>query len=137
MASTARKLSQPSQLLRSAPATAVAERTAQIILGLFPDVTSGARATHKYFAKFLTAVGLIGVLALLGINTLLAEDAFKLSSLKLEAKAVADERDAINRSIDDHAAPEKLAAAAIALGMKPSDTPVFLDLTDVKDIANG
>ena len=137
MASTARKLSQSSQLLRSAPATAVAERTAQIILGLFPDVTSGARATHKYFAKFLTAVGLIGVLALLGINTLLAEDAFKLSSLKLEAKAVADERDAINRSIDDHAAPEKLAAAAIALGMKPSDTPVFLDLTDVKDIANG
>ena len=137
MASTARKLSQPSQLLRSAPATAVAERTAQIILGLFPDVTSGARATHKYFAKFLTAVGLIGVLALLGINTLLAEDAFKLSSLKLEAKAVADERDAINRSIDDHAAPEKLAATAIALGMKPSDTPVFLDLTEVKASTNG
>lgn len=137
MASTARKLSQPSQLLRTAPATAVAERTAQIILGLFPEVSGSARATHKYFAKFLTAVGLIGVLALLGINTLLAEDAFKLSSLKLEAKAVADERDAINRSIDDHAAPEKLAAAAIALGMKPSDTPVFLDLTDVKASANG
>ena len=137
MASTARKLSQPSQLLRTAPTTAVAERTAQIIMGLFPEVSSGARATHKYFAKFLTAVGLIGVLALLGINTLLAEDAFKLSSLKLEAKAVADERDAINRSIDDHAAPEKLAAAAIALGMKPSDTPVFLDLTEVKASTNG
>lgn len=137
MASTARKLLQPSQIRRTAPATAVAERTAQIILGLFPDPTSGARATHKYFAKFLTVVGLIGVLALLGVNTLLAEDAFKLSSLKLEAKAVADERDAINRAIDDHAAPEKLAAAALALGMKPSDTPVFLDLTEAKASTNG
>ena len=106
-----------------------AERTAEIILGLFPDMTSGARATHKYFAKFLTIVSLLGFLALLGINTLLAQDAFTLSNLKLEAKLVADQRDAINRSIDSHAAPEKLALAAEALGMRPSETPVFLDLT--------
>lgn len=137
MASTARKLQTPAAIRRSNPATVVAERTAEIILGLFPDASSGARATHKYFAKFLTIVGLMGVLALLGVNTLLAEDAFKLSSLKLEAKAVADERDAINRKIDDHAAPEKLAAAAIALGMKPSDTPVFLNLTESKASTNG
>jgi len=112
----------------------VGERTAEIILGLFPDMTSGARATHKYFAKFLTIVSLLGFLALLGINTLLAQDAFTLSNLKLEAKTVADQRDAINRSIDSHAAPEKLAAAAIALGMRPSETPVFLDLTTPADI---
>jgi hypothetical protein len=93
----------------------------------------GARATHKYFAKFLTIVSLLGFLALLGINTLLAQDGFTLSNLKLEAKTVADQRDAINRSIDSHAAPEKLAAAAIALGMRPSETPVFLDLTTPAD----
>ncbi|NBU57011.1 MAG: hypothetical protein EBS25_00865 [Actinobacteria bacterium] len=111
----------------------VGERTAEIILGFFPEITSGARATHKYFAKFLTIVSLLGFLALLGINTLLAQDAFTLSNLKFEAKQVADARDAINRSIDSHAAPERLAAAASALGMRPSETPVFLDLTTPAD----
>jgi hypothetical protein len=111
---------------------AVTERTAEIILGLFPEVNSGARATHKYFAKFLTIVSLVGFLALLGINTLLAQDAFKLSNLKLEAKQVADQRDAITRAIDSYAAPENLAALATELGMRPSETPVFLDLTPVE-----
>ena len=91
---------------------AVTERTAEIILGFFPDVNSGARAAHKYFAKFLTIVSLVGFLALLGINTLLTQDAFTLSNLKLEAKQVADQRDAITRSIDSYAAPENLAALA-------------------------
>ena len=110
------------------PKKQVAERTAEIISGLFPEITPGARATHKYFATFLTVVGLTGFLVLLGINTLLAQDAFTLSNLKIEAKAVSDQRDAINRQIDSHAAPEKLAAAAAALGMRPSETPVFLNL---------
>lgn len=116
----------------------VAERTAEIISGFFPEVTSGARATHKYFATFLTVVSAIGFLALLGINTMLAQDAFTLSNLKIEAKAVADQRDAINRSIDSHASPERLAAAAVALGMRPSETPIFLDLTPPQsEVANG
>ena len=113
----------------------VAERTAEIISGLFPEMSSGARATHKHFATFLTVVSALGFLTLLGINTLLA---FTLSNLKIEAKAVADQRDAINRSIDSYAAPERLAAAATALGMRPSETPVFLDLTPpASGVTNG
>lgn len=108
---------------------AVTEKTAEVILGLFPDISSGARATHKFFATFLTAVSIIGFLFLLGINTLLAQDAFTLSNLKVEAKQVADQRDAINRAIDSYAAPEALSRAAALLGMKPSETPVFLNLT--------
>jgi hypothetical protein len=115
----------------------VGERTAEVFLGLFPDVSSGARATQKYFAKFLTIVSLLGFLALLGINTLLAQDAFTLSNLKYEAKQLADQRDAINRSIDSYAAPENLAAAATLLGMRPSETPVFLDLTPATGVTNG
>jgi len=115
----------------------VGERTAEVILGLFPDVSSGARATQKYFAKFLTIVSLLGFLALLGINTFLAQDAFTLSNLKYEAKQLADQRDAINRSIDSYAAPENLAAAATLLGMRPSETPVFLDLTPATGVTNG
>ena len=112
----------------------VGERTAEIISGLFPDMTSGARATHKYLAKFLTVVSLAGFIALLGVNTLLAQDAFTLSELKLEAKRVADQRDAINRSIDSYAAPENLAKAAAELGMRPSETPVFLDLSGTSGV---
>jgi hypothetical protein len=89
---TARKVSTARPITKkSAPKAKkqVSERTAEIISGLFPEISSGARATHKYFAT----------------------------------------RDAINRQIDSYAAPEKLAAAAAALGMRPSETPVFLDLT--------
>lgn len=129
---TARKESAAQPAIKKSKASKakkpVTERTAEVISGLFPEITPGARATHRYFATFLTVVGLVGFLALLGINTLLAQDAFTLSKLKTEAKSVADQRDAINLQIDSHAAPEKLAAAAAALGMRPSETPVFLNL---------
>jgi len=138
---TARKVA-PQRIAPKKPAAKVkkqvSERTAEIISGLFTEVTPGARATHKFFATFLTVVGLVGFLTLLGINTLLAQDAFTLSNLKIEAKSVADQRDAINRQIDSHAAPEKLAAAAAALGMRPSETPVFLNLsTEDPGVTNG
>ena len=138
---TARKIT-PTRSASKKPAMKakkqVSERTAEIISGLFTEVTPGARATHKFFATFLTVVGLVGFLTLLGINTLLAQDAFTLSNLKIEAKSVADQRDAINRQIDSHAAPEKLAAAAVALGMRPSETPVFLNLsTEDPGVTNG
>lgn len=137
---TARSLTSSRHIKRvsARPKKAMTERTADIISGLFPDVSPGARATHRYFATFLTIVGALGFLALLGVNTLLAQDAFTLSKLKVEAKAVADQRDAIDRQIDSHAAPEKLAAEATALGMRPSDTPIFLNLTTPESgVTNG
>ena len=115
----------------------VADRTADIISGIFPDLNSGARATHKYFATFLTVVSAFGFLVLLSINTLLAQDAFTLSELRVEAKQVADQRDAITRAIDSFEAPENLAAAAAALGMRPSETPVFLNLAPAPGVTNG
>jgi cell division protein FtsL len=65
---------------------------------------------------------------LLLINTLLAQDAFELTNLKLEAKLVSDEREAIARQIDELSSPEALAKSAKALGMKPSVNPTFLSL---------
>ena len=115
----------------------VADRTADIISGIFPETSASARATHKFFATFLTVVSLLGFLVLLGVNTLLAQDAFTLAELKVATKAVADQRDAITRRIDSYEAPENLAAAASALGMRPSETPVFLDLTPRGDVAHG
>jgi hypothetical protein len=117
----------------------VAAKSAEAILKLVPDISSGARATQKYFATFLTVITLVGLLALLGINTLLAQDAFTLSNLKIQSKALADQREAVARQIDAISSPAALALAASRLGMKPSDSPVFLNLTPkVKaDLNNG
>jgi hypothetical protein len=114
----------------------VVDRTAQVIYATFPQMSVAQQASRKYFAIFVTTVSAAGLLALLGINTLLAQDAFTLSNLKLEAKSVADQRDAVNREIDAHSAPNALAAAATALGMKPSERPIFLNIAP-DEVKNG
>ena len=87
---------------------------------------------------FLSAVAGIGLLVLLAVHILLAQDAFTLAELKAEAKVVADQREAINRQIESVSSPAALAAQAEALGMRASQSPVFLNL-DVQGqaLANG
>jgi hypothetical protein len=113
------------------------ETSAKVIHATFPQVSKAQQASTKYFAIFVTSVSVAGFMALLGINTLLAQDAFTLSNLKLEAKLVADQRDAINRRIDSHSAPESLARQAASLGMKASESPIFLNLTSTGEVKNG
>jgi len=105
-----------------------AEKSSQVVLKLVPDISSGKQADRKFFAKFVTVFGVIGLMFLLLINTLLAQDAFELTSLKLEAKLVSDEREAIARQMDKLSSPDALARAATELGMKPSENPTFLSL---------
>lgn len=105
-----------------------AEKTSQVALKLVPDLSDGKQADRKFFAIFVSIVGGIGLMLLLLINTLLAQDAFELTSLKLEAKLVSDEREAIARQIDKISSPDALAKSATALGMKPSENPTFLSL---------
>ena len=105
-----------------------AEKSSQVVLKLVPDLSSGKQADRKFFAKFVTVVGVIGLMFLLLINTLLAQDAFELTGLKLEAKLISDEREAIARQMDKLSSPDALAKAATELGMKPSETPTFLPL---------
>ena len=103
-----------------------AEKSSQVVLKLVPNLNDGKQADRKFFAIFVTVVGVIGLLFLLLINTLLAQDAFELSNLKLQAKLVSDEREAIARQMDKISSPASLAEQATALGMKPSETPIFL-----------
>lgn len=105
-----------------------AEKTSQVALKLVPNLSDGKQADRKFFATFVSVVGGIGLMLLLLINTLLAQDAFELTNLKLEAKLVSDEREAIARQIDKISSPEALANSATALGMKPSENPTFLSL---------
>ena len=106
----------------------IATKTAEVALKLVPDISEQTQENRKYFAKFVTVVGVLALMFLLFINTLLAQDAFTLSHLKLETKMVSDQREAIARQIDGLSAPENLAKAAGARGMKPSQSPTFLTL---------
>jgi hypothetical protein len=121
-----------------APRQKFATKSAEAFLKLVPSVSEGAQATHRFFAIFLSAVAGVGLLILLAVNILLAQDAFTLSELKSEAKMVADQREAINRQIEAVSSPEALAAQAQALGMRPSQSPVFLNLdAQAQALANG
>jgi cell division protein FtsL len=115
-----------------------AEKSAQVVLKLVPDISSGEQADRKFFAKFVTIVGVVGLMFLLLINTLLAQDAIAMKELKAEVKLVSDQREAIERQIDTLSSPEALANAATELGMKPSESPtfLFLDKTVVKTSVN-
>ena len=105
----------------------VSQRSNEVLLRLVPPLENG-KATHKFFATFISTLTVIGFLFLLFINTLLAQDAFELSNLKQEAKTIADAREATDRAIARLSSPSTLARNARALGMKPSDSPVFLSL---------
>lgn len=120
------------------PRQKLSEKSVQVFLKLVPSVSEGTQATHRFFATFLSAIAGVGLLMLLAVNILSAQDAFQLSALKAEAKVVADQREAINRQIEAASSPEALAAKARSLGMRPSDSPVFLNLDAVDQaLANG
>jgi len=120
------------------PRQKLTEKSVQVFLKLVPSVSEGTQATHRFFATFLSAIAGVGLLMLLAVNILSAQDAFQLSALKAEAKVVADQREAINRQIEAASSPEALAAKARWLRMRPSESPVFLNLDAVDQaLANG
>ncbi len=109
----------------------LANKKAEVVLKLVPELSADKQESRKYFAKFVSALGVLTLLFLLFINTLLAQDAFTLSHLRTEAKQVSDEREAIARKIDTLSSPEKLAQAAIDLGMKPATSSTYLTINNI------
>ena len=106
----------------------VIERSSEVALRLVPKIDTDKRADQKVFILFLTGIGVMGLVALLFINTLLAQDAFKLSKLQLESRLLTDQREAYLRQLDLISSPAALASAAVKLGMKPTDNPAFINL---------
>ena len=109
----------------------LANKKAEVVLKLVPELSADKQESRKYFAKFVSALGVLTLLFLLFINTLLAQDAFTLSHLRTEAKQVSDEREAIARKIDTLSSPEKLAQEAIDLGMKPATSSTYLTINNI------
>jgi hypothetical protein len=108
----------------------VIERSSEVALRLVPKIDIDKRADQKVFILFLTGIGALGLVSLLFVNTLLAQDAFKLSKLQLEARLLTDQREAYIRQLDRISSPMALAAAATKMGMTQSSNPVFLNLDE-------
>jgi hypothetical protein len=108
--------------------TRVAKKSTRAALQIVTDVSAGKQANRKFFALFISALGSVFLLALLLINTLLAQDAFELSQLKDDLKLTSDQYEAVTHEIERISSPAVLAQEAKKLGMKPSETPTFLNL---------
>ena len=110
---------------------AVAKKSSQVVLKLVPELrpVPGQQATDRVFYGVVTGILVAGLLGLLSINILLGNDAVRIRELKLEAIAINEEREASLREVAQLSTSEALANRAISLGMVPSGTPTFLDLS--------
>lgn len=86
-----------------------------------------ARAPFLIVVVAMLAAGLLGLLAL---NTMLAQDAFHLHELQASGKALDEREQALEKEVEALQAPAGLAARATSLGMVPGGPPAFLRLPD-------
>jgi hypothetical protein len=107
----------------------IREQTNKAVLRLVPDIKEGSVAPDRTFGIFLGAIFTISLLALLVINTALAQDAFVLKDLKQQAQVLTDQREAILREVAQKSSPDQLAQSAANLGMVASTNPRFLDMS--------
>jgi hypothetical protein len=107
----------------------VREQANKAVLRLVPDIKQGAVAADRTFGIFLGAIFTAGLLALLVINTALAQDAFILKDLKQQAQVLTDQREAILRQVARKSSPDQLSQSAAQLGMVASINPRFLDMS--------
>lgn len=111
------------------PAGRTAARSTAYLRLVVTRRSSAAKAPFVAAVVGILAVGLLGLLAL---NTVLAQDAFRLHALQLQGKTLAVEEQSLQREVEQAQSPQSLAARASALGMVPGGPPAFLRLADGK-----
>ena len=113
----------------------VVSKSTRAVLRLVPELkpVPGEQASDRVFIGIIGAILAIGLLGLLSINIVLGNDAVRIRSLKLEAIAVNEEREAVLRELASVSGPDALATRATALGMVPASTPTFIALTPASD----
>ncbi|MBU3692163.1 MAG: hypothetical protein FGM47_01430 [Candidatus Nanopelagicaceae bacterium] len=109
----------------------VVKKSSQVVLRLVPELrpVPGQQASDRVFYGLIAAILTAGLLGLLGINILLGNDAVRIRELKLEAIAINEQREEALREVAVLSTSEALAEKAIKLGMVPSGTPHFLDIS--------
>ncbi|MGW6392432.1 FtsB family cell division protein [Streptomyces sp. NPDC055103] len=91
---------------------------------LMPSGPSSAARTPFVLLVFVLLGG--GLIALLLLNSALNQGSFKLRELKDRTTELTDQEQALQRDVDDYAAPDALERRARELGMVPGGSPAFL-----------
>lgn len=91
-------------------------------------VTPEERAGSAWFPVLCIALLLVGLGAVLGLNTAMAQDSFEVTALEARTAELSDTEAALEQSINDHSSPQNLAIEARALGMLPNSTAAFIDI---------
>jgi hypothetical protein len=86
------------------------------------------RASRGVFALVVVGMLIIGMIVILVINTSLAQGAFTVSELQGRQAELTAQEQALSQAVAAAAAPDALERAARAMGMVPSQNPVFLKL---------
>lgn len=97
-------------------------------LRLVAPVTSRARRT-PFVVVLLTIIG-AGLVGLILISTAMQAQTFELDRLTTEARELEIQQQVLQREVSELESPRNLGPRAIAHGMVPSQTPVYLQLSD-------
>jgi cell division protein FtsB len=109
---------------RKAPARRTPAKPARPRLTVVAPVPSRApRAPFVLFSMLLVGLGLV---ALLFLNTVVAQDAFTLHDLDRSTAALAEQEQRLRQEIAAMEAPNDLAGRARDLGLVPAGDPVFV-----------
>jgi hypothetical protein len=88
------------------------------------------RASRGVFALVITGALGLGLVGMLLINTTVAQGAYTLSELKGQQRELNQALATLTEQVEAVGAPAVLEANARALGMVPSETPVFIEVPD-------
>lgn len=94
------------------------------------------RARTGVFVAVILVILTAGLLAMLWINTTLAQGAFVLSDLQQQRATLIESEQQFREELSRAEAPARVEEAARALGMVPQDVPVFLRLEDGQILGN-
>lgn len=86
---------------------------------------SRARPTRAPFVILISALLAAGLVALLLLNTLLAQDSFAMHALQKQTATLSDDEQALAQAVAREQTPQSLAQRAAGLGMVPAPNPVF------------
>ncbi len=90
------------------------------------------RPAKTPFVLLVVALLAGGLVALLMLNTKLAENSFRLQNLQTDSAQLADQEQALRQEVAVNSSPQRLAELARRQGMVPKEYPAFLDVRSGK-----
>jgi cell division protein FtsB len=85
-------------------------------------------ARRTPFVLLVVAVLGAGLVALLLINTAVAQDSFQLNDLRRQSDLLQDREEALEQEVAHLSTPDRLAKEAERLGMRPGTGPTFIEV---------